>query len=163
MQLALFDEEGGSGPQHNDGGGLVGPAEVAPDHPELGLGDDETKDEHGDGDEQSLGHRFLGQLQEVRHDEAGTAKRGVAGGDRQDYHTENGQNTSHGAEQAGGDFVHYGSRAAVGHGGVERFGAVVEGETQGAPDKGDDPFTDHGAVENEAAGLLVLHAARHQW
>ncbi len=162
MQLALFDEVGSRSPQHDDGGGLVGPAEVAPDHPEFSLGDDETKDKHGDGDQQTLGQRLLGHLQEVRHDQASTAKRGVTGGDGQDHHAEDGQNAADCAEQAGGDFVYHGCRAAVGHGSVERFGAVVEGETQGAPDKGDDPFTDHCTVEDEAAGFFVLHAARHQ-
>ncbi len=162
MQLALLDEVGGSGPQHDDGSGLVGPAEVAPDHPELGLGDDETKDKHGDGDQQTLGHRLLGQVQEIRHDEAGAAKRGVTRGDGQDHHAEDGQDAANGAEQAGGDFVYHRRGTAACQSSVERFSAVVEGETQGAPDEGDDAFTDHGAVENEAAGFFVLHAARHQ-
>ena len=151
MQLALFGEVGRCRPQHHHRGGLVGPAEVAPDHPEFGLGDDEAEDEHGDGDQQSLGHGLLGQVQEVRHDETGTAKRRVTGGDGQDHHAQDGQDAANGAEQAGGDFVYHGRGTAACQGGVERFGAVVEGETQGAPDEGDDAFTDHGTVEDEAA------------
>lgn len=85
---------------HWPGSGLVGPTGVVPDHPELGLGDDETKDEHGDGDQQTLGHRVLGQRQDVHHEQASTAKRGVSGGDGQNQYAEDCQEAGHGAKQA---------------------------------------------------------------
>ena len=67
---------------------------------------------------------------------------GVTRGDGQDHHAEDGQDAADCTEQVGGDLMMYprGGRAAARQGGVERFCAVAVGETQGAPDEGDDAF-----------------------
>ena len=84
VQFALLDQVGGCGPEDDGGQGLVGPAEVTPDDPEVGAGDQEADNEQRNRQEEAFAGQLLGKINGVGDDQPGAAERGVARGDRQD-------------------------------------------------------------------------------
>ena len=163
--LLLIEEVHGSGPQHDHGQGLVGPAEVTPDDGVVDLAQsvahaqDRADAQHGDAEHQTALDGLLLNVEPVsQHQTSGTEGR-IAGGDGAGDHAQHSQSDAHAAHGLRADVIHGGGAAAA-HG--QQISAGVDRAAGSSPDQSDDALGHHGAVEHEVALLLTLHAASHQ-
>ena len=155
----LAVQVGAGGPEHDGGQGLVGEAEVAPDHVEVHEVQHHADGEDRDGDGQTGRDGGLLEVEHFGDGQAGGTEGRVTGGDGQGHHAQDGQHAADGAHEGAGGLVdHVGGTARSGQG----FGAGVEGHAHGGPHEADEAFGHHAAVEHGLALLFIGQAAGHQ-
>lgn len=159
--FSLSQEPDGGG--HEGGGGedLVGPREVVPEVIE-GLGalvgpPEEARDEEheGDADDEAAGEFALWDAEHLGEGEASGAQGGIAAGDGEDDDGEDGDGAHPGAEEVLGDVSEddgWGETQIV-------WLQVIESESGGSPNHGDDAFGDHHAIEGVACLAFGFHGA----
>ena len=163
--LLLIEEVHGSGPQHDHGQSLVGPAEVTPDDGVVDLAQsvahaqDRADAQHRDAEHQTALDGLLLNVEPVGQHQTGRTEGRIAGGDGAGNDAQHSQRDAHAAHGLGANVVHGGGAAAA-HG--QQVSAGVDGAAGSSPDQSNHALGHHGTVEHEMALLLTLHAASHQ-
>ena len=152
----------GTGPEHQHSQGLVGPGEVSPQDGHIYLGQDAAHSDDGHSQFQTGSQGVLVDLEPVHNGVPSGTEGRISRGHRAGDDADHGDDGAQIAHQARADVVDDAAGTMVLHESfAQASGIAVEGNTGSSPDQSDDPFADHGSVEDLVAVPFTLDAAGH--